>query len=478
MTKTQLLASKFFKDETGNPITLSPLQDQLFQLIFLQKYPRIHVMAHTRFGKSLTIALAVLLRASIYPETWAIISGTKEKAKIIMSYINYHIFDHPFFLTKFVPEKGEKIEDLRRYRNKQKISFKIDKDKYSYIFIGSAKEALGYGARNVVLDEAALIDNDDFSLVLRMLGDNPKENFLCKIGNPFRRNHFFDSYKDPKYAKFNVDCWTSLKEGMRMSQELIEENRKYVYFSVLFENKFPSENEIDEEGWVYLLTEIDLENSKKRNNTPAGEKFLGVDVARGGRNESVWVIRDDTTARIVYRWREPDIIKTGQKTIEIIKTEGVNPSNVYIDDVGVGGGVVDFLKNNGLPVNGVNFGESLSAKKEFLIDNNRKVDERFINLKAMLYAGDESVLTWVRNYGQLIENEYSGWDQLLSIRYKKNSYGKIVIEPKENMRKRGIESPDIADAFALTFTNQLSIRKIESIIELPAERPFGGVDWE
>jgi hypothetical protein len=227
-----------------------------------------------------------------------------------------------------------------------------------------------------------------------------------------------------------------------------------------------------------LLTEIDLENSKKRNNTPAGEKFLGVDVARGGRNESVWVIRDDTTARIVYRWREPDIIKTGQKTIEIIKTEGVNPSNVYIDDVGVGGGVVDFLKNNGLPVNGVNFGESLSAKKEFLIDNNRKVDERFINLKAMLYAGDESVLTWVRNYGQLIENEYSGWDQLLSIRYKKNSYGKIVIEPKENMRKRGIESPDIADAFALTFSNQLSIRKIESIIELPAERPFGGVDWE
>ncbi len=54
--------------------------------------------------------------------------------------------------------------------------------------------------------------------------------------------------------------------------------------------------------------------------------------------------------------------------------------------------------------------------------------------------------------------DHADWYQLTQIRYKKDASGKIKIEPKDEMRKRGIESPDIADAFALTFAKSHSVK--------------------
>ena len=48
---------------------------------------RIQIMAATRYGKSLSVAAGVVIRASLKPEKWAIVAGTKEKARIIMEYI-------------------------------------------------------------------------------------------------------------------------------------------------------------------------------------------------------------------------------------------------------------------------------------------------------------------------------------------------------------------------------------------------------
>src|SRR3990167_1680000 len=96
LTDTQELVYKFYKDDTGNPILLSVGEDEIFSAIAKKTSSRLHIMCHTRYGKSMSAGLAVLTRAATFPEKWAVVAGTKEKAQIVMSVVNAHIFDNDF----------------------------------------------------------------------------------------------------------------------------------------------------------------------------------------------------------------------------------------------------------------------------------------------------------------------------------------------------------------------------------------------
>lgn len=452
LSPTQQLVRGMYKDEKGDPIDLSNGQDELFAAIAMARYPRIHAMSHTRWGKSMTVGLSALTRCSTFPEKCAIIAGTKPKAKIIMDYVIGHIFDNDWTASRFMPEKGETVQDIRRYKNKNHLTFLIDTiedsitgkkiARYGEIFIGSAKDALGFGAQIVIEDEAALIEDPDHALVMRMLGDNIKDNRFIKIGNPFQRNHFLESYRDPRYHKIIIDCYRSLQEG-RITQEIIDENRNNAYFSILYECKFPSAQDIDESGWQYLLSDRDLDTALKRELEPVGKRRLGVDVARAGRNYSVLVMRTDNTAQVLARVHAKDLIGSSDTVglAEIvaaaIRDNGIEPKEVYIDDSGVGGGLTDFLKSRGLSITPV------------ILGSNDVNDLDCANVRSDVYAGRQGVASWIKSGAKLVP--HAGWTELTRIRYKKNMSGKTLIEGKDDMLKRGIESPDVADALALTF---------------------------
>ncbi|MDE1866448.1 MAG: hypothetical protein KGI08_01900 [Thaumarchaeota archaeon] len=463
-----------YKDENGRAIKLSPGQDFIYRSIAMKNVPRNHIMCHTRFGKSMTVALAVLTRCVTYPEKWAIISGQKEKAKIIMDYIISHIFDNEFTQNRFLPDKGESIDDIRRYKSKNRLTFVINPEEkdptkklYSEIFIGSASDALGFGAPNVVEDEAGLIDDKDHALVMRMLGDDPHKNFLVKIGNPFKRNHFLRSYHDSAYRIINIDCYTSLKEG-RISQQTIDEMRKEAFFSILYENKFPSASEIDESGYMNLLVEADLKAAQERIVEPVGAPRLGLDVAKGGRNWNVCSIRGDNWAKIIWRNKEENSVKIADKLQETMKQYNVAPQNVFIDDTGVGHGVVSVMKDRGLKVNAVNNGDKAR-------------DPKMLNVRAECYAGKNGVMAWIKQFGRLEPSEM--WNELLRVKYKKDIGGRTKIMPKEDMIKQGLESPDVADSLALTFAKQKnsvytnnSFINPRAVLDGDNPRPWGGVE--
>lgn len=480
LSATQQLVQAMYKDDQGNPILLSPGQDEIFANISMKLHNRVHIMPHTRFGKSFTVGLSVLTRAATFPEKWALIAPTKDKARIIMDYVIGHIFDNDFTASRFIPEKGENIEEIRRRRNKDRLTFKVGKDAdgkslLSEVFIGTAKEALGFGAPNVVVDEAALINDDDFSMVVRMLGDDPHNNFMAKIGNPFVRNHFLKSYHDPLYHKILVDCYRSLKEG-RITQATIDENRPYIYFGVLYECKFPRASEVDESGWLYLLTDDDITNAISRNNQPVGKRRLGIDVARGGRNYNAWVLRTDNYAEVLRKDLDDDLISSGDTTINLMRENGISADDVFVDDSGVGGGLTDYLRSRGCKINAVNFGMSVEKDRDA---SGKILPSDYLNVRAYSYAGKEGVAAWIKQTGQL--KPHKDWEELTVIRYKKDLNGKIKIEPKEEMRKRGVESPDIADALALTFAQPkrlvYHVNDPVAVLSAGAPTPFGGVSW-
>lgn len=454
------LVKSMYKNEDGTSVELAPSQCEIFATIAMKLKPRVHCSTFTRYGKSRTVALAVLTRASTYPEKWAIVAGSKEKAKIIMGYINSHIFDNEYVASRFRMERGDSAEAIRRNRNKNHISFDVGNGLISEIFVCSAKEAIGFGAPNIIEDEASLIEDPDHALVMRMLGDNPEKNFLFKIGNPFNRNHFLKSSLDPAYHKIIVDCYQGVAEG-RINQKTIDEMKQYSFFKVLYEVIFPSAESVDEKGWSYLLTEADITKAMARWATTEkfGVKRLGNDVARGGRNFNVWTLRGDNYATRLKKNHESDLMAVAGENISLSQEHHILPSNIFVDDVGLGGGVTDRMSEAGYKITPIKEG---SKATEMTMKYNPKTGKEemmpeFANMRAQMYAGKKGLAHWVKYVGALDPEQ--DWSELTRIRYKKNGQGLTMIESKDDMRKRGEESPDDADALMLTFGESVEEKK-------------------
>lgn len=438
-----------FKDDQGKPIEQTDGQSYITACIAKKLYSRLLIMPHTRYGKSMNAGIATLLRACTFPEKWIIIGGDRNKANIIMSHINAHIFDNDFTKSRFIHTKYEENE-IRKHRNKSHITFDLGSSKISEIIICTAKEALGFGGDNVIGDENGLIPDDEQVLVDRMIGDNPLENFLCKIGNPFYRNHFYRSYLDPRYHKIVIDCYQGLKEG-RISEEIINDMRGKKFFGPLYECKFPSPEEMDNDGWMYLISEELVRKAQARQVEPHGLRRLGVDVARGGRNFNVWVLRYDNYAKLLRKDHDNDLMSVAGKTIAFAKEHNVKAEDISIDDVGVGGGVSDRCREAGWKINAVKEGAAATENKEYA------------NVRAEMYASDKNGLyAWLMQGGALSDDPE--WFELIEIRYKKDGSSRTKLESKEDMLARGVDSPDVSDGLALTFA-----KKAQQFFGMPSE---------
>lgn len=140
---------------------------------------------------------------------------------------------------------------------------------------------LVFGAPNVIADESAFIEDPEFALVLRMLAGQSKI-FLMKIGNPYFRNHFYKSYRDPDYKKIVVDYHQGLQEG-RLNPEIVRKARDEANFDVLYECKFPNEEAVDSKGYAVLVSEADFDRTSFEDEKYpfVGDGVLAFDVAAG-----------------------------------------------------------------------------------------------------------------------------------------------------------------------------------------------------
>lgn len=446
------IANSLFKTRDGQPVDMTYAQCILFAQIFWQLNPRVHVMTYTQYGKSETIAMAVLARSVFIAEPYAILGPTKEKAQIIMDYIIQHIFDNAETQRAFMLDPGDNTEYIRRYRNKRKLTFEVkkpnirraQKGQYSEIYVQSAAEALGFGAKNVIEDESGLIADEDHTLVLRMLGGF-KENFLCKVGNPFNRNHFMKSFKDPAYTKLVITGEDGVEEG-RLSPEFLEEMRKGIppqQFAVLYDCKFPEAESIDREGYVPLITEKELENFYMPVKL-FGELRMGVDVAGEGGNYTTITVRGENGAHLKFKKHTADTMTIITRVQEVGKLYNIpiDDQHVFVDKGGIGIALCDRM-NEMFPGNsfGINFGGKPEASDGW---------EQFINRRAQMYW---RAAQWLRKGGRLDPKEaYAG---LANIRYKIQSDKKIKLRSKQEMiQEDGGVSPDEEDSLALTFATE------------------------
>lgn len=181
---------------------------------------------------------------------------------------------------------------------------------------------------------------------------------------------------------------------------------------------------------------------------------LGVDVARFGDDQSVIAVRRGRDARTAgwVRLREVDTMGLVGRVAEMIRD--LRPDAVFVDAGGVGGGVVDRLRQLRHPVTGIQFGAKADRGALNAVD---AAGERYANKRAEMWG---AMRAWLRAGGAIPDDDALEAD-LTGVEYGYDGADRIQLEKKEDMKKRGLASPDLADALALTFAYPVGVRPLD-----------------
>jgi len=165
----------------------------------------------------------------------------------------------------------------------------------------------------------------------------------------------------------------------------------------------------------------------------------GVDPARGGDRSTLCKRKGNTVLEPVKVFNQKDTMTLCGLILREWDETPIDdrPHEICVDMIGIGAGVVDRLDELGLPVRGVNVGESASVSDTFM----RLRDELHWKLRE-----------WFEARNCKIPNDRGLISELTVTKYRVLSSGKVQVESKEDMKKRlAGKSPDLADALMLTF---------------------------
>jgi predicted phage terminase large subunit-like protein len=225
------LVATYFKNSKGEPYQLTDGECEIFKSVIDRRIEWLWISAPTRYGKTETLALAVIYLAVFENIKIPIVAGSTEKARKIMEYVVEHISDHPELYNGLINVKGlREVEKL-------KISISKDTLRWSdggWIFVTSvdsrniSKEGegvVGEGGDVVILEEAGLIKREEqFSKIVRMPEHGGGWGKLIMSGNCIEKSVFEKAYNDDLYKKVRIDLDQALREGRYTQEEL--DNKK------------------------------------------------------------------------------------------------------------------------------------------------------------------------------------------------------------------------------------------------------------
>lgn len=303
-------------------------------------------------------------------------------------------------------------------------------------------EALaGVHSENVLLlaDEASGISPNVFEAASGSMSGHNATTVLT--GNPTRNTgFFFDTHN-----RLREDWYTmhvSCVDSPRVANDFVEDMKKRYSedspaYHVRVLGNFPPSEE-DTVIPVALIESAMNNNIKVHEDTPA---IWGLDVARQGSDSSVLAKRQGPIIHPLTVWRNLDLMQlTGAVKAEYdaIDNPAKRPVEIIVDSNGFGAGVLDRLRELDLPARGLNVSERALQK------------ETYLNLRAELWF---KVKSWLEGMDVKLPRDDGLWAELAAPRYHFTSSGKMQVESKEAMKKRGVASPDRADAVALCLAN-------------------------
>ena len=306
-------------------------------------------------------------------------------------------------------------------------------------------EALqGFHSENMlfIIDEASGVPDLIFEVAQGAMSTPHAKTIM--VGNPNRSSgYFYDSFKK------NADSWKKMTVSCEDAdtvdpQYIIDMKKQYGEDSNVYRVRVLGlPPEADDNS---IISRALAESAIDREVDPVEMiPVWGVDIARHGSDRCALAKRKgNVVTEPIKHWGDKDLMET----VGVIMAEYEStpyrerPSEILIDSIGLGAGVVDRLVELDMPARGINVAESSS------------MGERYMRLRDELWfkCGE-----WLEQKDCKLPDQEELINEITNVRYEILSSGKFKVESKDQMKKRGFRSPDVADALMLTFAG-LAVR--------------------
>lgn len=418
-------------------VTPDPWQAQFLTAIAAGRR-RISVRSGHGVGKSTAVSWAALwFLFTRFPQKTVVTAPTSSQLyDALFAEMKAWLNRMPPTLRGLVTSKTDRLE-LTSAPDESFISLRTSR--------AEQPEALqGVHSENVMLiaDEASGVPEAVFEAASGSMSGESAVTIL--LGNPTRSSgYFYDTHtKDLGFFTMKVSC----VDSPRVSREYIKEQEmRFGLESNAFRVRVLGEFPLADDDTVIPIHLIEAAQNRPIEKTPAMRPIWGLDVARFGSDRTALCKRYGSVVP------EPLLWKRGYDTMQTVgwvknlydnSDPADRPSEILVDSIGLGSGVVDRLRELGLPVRGINVSEAPAFGNDFL------------NLRAELWF---KAREWLESRDCRLPADDALKEDLATPRYKFSSSGKRQIESKDEIKKRGSKSPDLADAFVLTFAGEAVI---------------------
>lgn len=478
----QVLTKLYFKDELRNPFVCTPYQEDFLKAAFPKQHDYMQFTAATQSGKSEAISLGICLLLIFYPnEKVAVVSYTDDQAGIIFGRSKDH-------MTKDNKEINAMVDHSEEF-TKKSISL-LNGSKLRCFTAAESSEGeslLGFNASTLVLDESGSIsDLVYYQKIMRMVAAARVQRTVWELGTPHRKNHFYKSWKNPKYYKIHVSWRDAVAAGQMREDHVLmmKENMTDIEFMMWYEAEFPEETEDalirwkDIESAIERWEELKVEDFSSRERIGGDEDtpvLGGCDVARYGVDETVrmgvewW--KDDhyyIVRHIENTQKKPLTDTAGRIQLD---HEDWNYYQYSVDDTGVGGGVTDILRGS----------DMATIIYPYIAGSKPQHSRRYANAKAEGYF---FVAKLFEKENIAIPNHPKLVSQLSQMRYEVRLDKTLkVLDPGEKAtHEKGVrskaKSPDYADTLMMAvyptyFGEQIKspgVRSLDDMIPIPKRK--------
>lgn len=395
---------------------------------------RISVRAGHGVGKTAVLAWVVIwFICTRYPQKTVLTAPTASQLfDALFSEIKHWLGKLPVVFA----DAFEVLSDQIRLKSDPSGSFVVARTSSS-----DKPEALqGYHSDNILLvvDEASGVPEAVFEAAVGSMSGHNAITVL--LGNPTRNSGlFFKTHHELKGDWFTIKV--SCLDCKRVSRDFIEQVKStYGENSNAYRVRILGEFSLRDDDVLIPAELVDAAMSRDIRLSPTDQIVYGVDVARFGNDRSVLVKRQGGVVLEIKKWSAADLMETVGRVVH--EAQGDKPAEICVDSIGMGGGVADRLRELGFNVRDVNVSESSAMNPQAA----RLRDELWLNVK-----------DWLAQRACKLPNDSDLRQELCSPTYTFLSNGKIKVEGKPEMKKRGLRSPDIADALCLTFAGTAAL---------------------
>jgi hypothetical protein len=318
-------------------LTLDPWQKQV-----LATKGNIVLRSGRQVGKSTAIAIKAGDFACKHPKkTILVIASVERQAFLIFEKILAYIYDNHKTLIK----RGKDRPTKSRIRLKN-----------GSIIYCLPTGLSGYGIRGytidlLIADEAAFIPEEVWTAVTPMLAVTKGDIIL--LSTPFGKGgYFFRCFEDPTFTSFHV----SSEDCHRITPEFLEQEKKRMT-KLQYAQEYLGE--FVDELRRFFSEELIRSCMQPFTTPPEGKNYLGVDIARMGRDDSVlFSIKEHKNNLYQIDLKVMEKYRLTETTKEVIAhDQRFNYKKIFIDDGGMGVGVFDQLlespqtKRKVIPIN-------------------------------------------------------------------------------------------------------------------------------